>query len=150
MTKPDAFALRESALNPFLFAEVGTELNGSQLTILSLLARLGSDPWAEADRLATLPKAAAISWLADRIARTPLTAKALGEAPATAARLIGLLPEQNTIRGTVASVQLTTKPMPKLAMAVVLLAAVALGVLAGAIHTQRPPVEAAPITQHDG
>ena len=41
----DAFALRNSGLDQFLFAEVGTELNGSSLTVLSTLARLGKDPW---------------------------------------------------------------------------------------------------------
>ena len=38
MTTSDAFALKNSGLNAFLFAEVGTELNGSPLTILSVLA----------------------------------------------------------------------------------------------------------------
>ena len=48
MSHPDAFALKNSGLNEFLFAEVGIELNGSPLTILSILARLGQDPWVEA------------------------------------------------------------------------------------------------------
>ncbi len=52
MTSTDAFALKNSDLNTFLFADVGTELNGSALTILSVLARLGEDPWAEAARWA--------------------------------------------------------------------------------------------------
>lgn len=41
MTSSNAFALKESGLNDFLFAEVGTELNGSPLTILSILAKIG-------------------------------------------------------------------------------------------------------------
>ncbi len=40
MSHPDTFALKNSGLNEFLFAEIGTELNGSPLTILSVLARL--------------------------------------------------------------------------------------------------------------
>jgi hypothetical protein len=61
MTSPDRFALQHSALNTFLFAEVGTEHNGMTLTALSVIARLGKDPWEEARRLAGLPKASATS-----------------------------------------------------------------------------------------
>ena len=35
------FALRDLSLNAFLFSDVGVEANGTSLTILSLLARLG-------------------------------------------------------------------------------------------------------------
>ena len=38
MPNHDAFALRNLGLDEFLFAEVGTEDNGSALTILSTLA----------------------------------------------------------------------------------------------------------------
>jgi hypothetical protein len=44
----DVFAMKNSGLEPFLYAEVGTELNGSTLTVLSVFARLGEDPWGEA------------------------------------------------------------------------------------------------------
>ncbi|MGO9999451.1 MAG: hypothetical protein ACLPKW_17150 [Acetobacteraceae bacterium] len=94
MSSPDAFALKNSGLNAFLFAEVGTELNGSQLTILSILARLGQDPWAEAARWAQLPKAAMIDCLVHSIAQMPLCPQAFVEARATASRLVLLLPTQ--------------------------------------------------------
>jgi hypothetical protein len=48
MSRPDVFALQNSSLNSFVFADIGTELNGSNLTILSALSRLGKDPWVEA------------------------------------------------------------------------------------------------------
>ena len=57
MSTSDVFALEKSGLNTFLFAEVGTETNGSVLTVLSVLARLGRDPWEQAARWASLPKA---------------------------------------------------------------------------------------------
>ena len=41
MANSDAFALKNSGLNDFLFAVVGSEINGTPLTILSVLARLG-------------------------------------------------------------------------------------------------------------
>ena len=94
MTSSNAFALKESGLNDFLFAEVGTELNGSPLTILSILARLGQDPWAEAARWTKLPKAATIDKLAQSIAQMPLPPQAIAEARTTASRLILLLPSQ--------------------------------------------------------
>ena len=94
MANHDAFALRNLGLDEFLFAEVGTEANGSALTILSTLARLDQDPWAEAARWAQLPKAAGIDCLAQCISRMPLGRQALANAVATASRLILLLPTQ--------------------------------------------------------
>ena len=94
MANHDAFALRNLGLDKFLFAEVGTEANGSALTILSTLARLDQDPWAEAARWAKLPKAAGIDCLAQCISRMPLGRQALADAVATASRLILLLPTQ--------------------------------------------------------
>jgi hypothetical protein len=87
-----AFVLKNSRLNPFLFAEVGTELNGSTLTILSVLGRLGQDPWAAAAAWAKLPTAAVIGQLADSIGQMPLCPQALGDARLTASRLVQLLP----------------------------------------------------------
>ncbi len=102
MTQTDVFALKNSGLEPFLFAEVGDEGSGMGLTVLSLLARLGLDPWAEAARWVTLPKTAAIACLAGNIARMPLSQQALAEAHATATRLILLLPVNNTVPGLAA------------------------------------------------
>jgi hypothetical protein len=94
MATSNAFALKNSGLNEFLFAEVGTEANGSPLTILSVLARLGRDPWAEAARWTKLPQASIIDCLADCISQMPLLPQCLVEAHTTAARLILLLPRQ--------------------------------------------------------
>lgn len=94
MAQSDAFAFKNSGLNEFLFAEVGNEVNGSPLTILSVFARLGKDPWSEAARLAKMPKGALIDYLANSISQMPLCPQALIDARATAARLILLLPSQ--------------------------------------------------------
>lgn len=96
MARPDVFAMNHSDLNAFLFADVGEELNGSRLTILSVLARLGEDPWAEAARWAALPRAKATECLAQCIARMPMSPRALSEASETAARLAQLLPGQRS------------------------------------------------------
>jgi len=94
MKHPNAFALRNAGFNAFLFAEVGTELNGSPLSVLSVLARLGRDPWAEAARWSTLPKRQSIDSLVQSIGQMPLSAEALADVRATATRLIQKLPAQ--------------------------------------------------------
>jgi hypothetical protein len=112
VTSTDSFALKNSNLNPFLFADVGTETNGSTLTMLSVLARLGQDPWAEAARWTTLPKAAAIDCLAQSIGKMPLDPPALAERRATAARLILLLPVQVQAPGQSIRAAITASALP--------------------------------------
>jgi hypothetical protein len=84
--------LRRSDLNQFLFADIGTEANGMTLSVLSVFARRGSDPWTEAGRLAALSKADATDSLAQMIAGMPRSLWPLPDAIVIAVRLIGLLP----------------------------------------------------------
>ena len=93
MPKGDVFAMQSSRLNAFLHAAVGVELNGSSLTILSMLARLGLDPWQEAARLAALPRAAATAKLAQDIGQMPMRHDGHDAAQVVAARLVRLLPD---------------------------------------------------------
>ncbi|MDQ2859278.1 MAG: hypothetical protein M3T55_00815 [Pseudomonadota bacterium] len=88
----DLVSPSNSPLNPFLRADIGIESNGSRLTILSVLARLGKDPWAQAALWAQGPKDAAIDGLIASIARMPLSQSVLDDARSTASRLIDLLP----------------------------------------------------------
>jgi len=92
MPNSDAFALQRSGLNDFLFAPVGTEANGMTLSMVSVFARLGNDPWLEAGRLAKLPKSEATESLARIIASMPTSIWPLQAAMAIAARLVALLP----------------------------------------------------------
>ena len=92
VTTPDVTAMQRSDLNEFLFADVGTEANGMMLSVVSVLARQGSDPWREADRLAELPKAEATDSLARTIADMPRSLWDLPAAVLIAVRLTGLLP----------------------------------------------------------
>ena len=69
------------------------------LSVVSVLARLGNDPWLEAARLATLPKSEAIERLARSIASLPTSIWALPAATAIAVRLITLLPAQSARSG---------------------------------------------------
>ena len=62
----------------FLFESLGVEDNGMDLSVLSALARAGVDPWAEAKRLAGLPRQAAISAI-QKFAGDAETARHLAE-----------------------------------------------------------------------
>jgi hypothetical protein len=94
---PDVTTLQRSDLNPFLFADIGTEANGMTLSVLSVIARRGADPWTEAGRLAGLPKAEATDSLARMIVNMPNSLWALPDAVAIAVRLIGMLPARPSL-----------------------------------------------------
>jgi hypothetical protein len=96
------FTLRDSSLNAFLFSDVGVEGNGTGLTILSLLARLGKDPWDEAAVWASKPKDAAIGLLTDSISQMPPNQQAFDDAHLTASRLVNLLPAPQASSGAAA------------------------------------------------
>ena len=86
------FDLARSAFNPFLFAEVGIEANGQSLSVVSLLARNGRDPWDEAASLAAMPAPRAIEALARIITATQSALWPLPAATEIARRLIAFLP----------------------------------------------------------
>ncbi len=92
MARADVFALETSDLNGFLFADIGVEGNGMSLSVISLLARLGLDPWIEAGRMARLPRTAAADALARLIAAMPASLWPMSDAAPIATRLVALLP----------------------------------------------------------
>ena len=92
MTQSTVTTLSQTGMNAFLFSEVGAEANGMALSVISVFARKGADPWAEATRLARLPKAAAIESLAGTIAGMPDSHWNKADAATIAARLVELLP----------------------------------------------------------
>ena len=127
MAGDDAYALQRSDLNGFLFAKVGVEASGMQLTVLSTLARQGVDPWQEAGRLAKLPKAAAIDELTRMITAMPACPWSLADATAIAARLVIMLParggglfDHETAKSVPSSLQATRRRAVVLALVTVL------------------------------
>ncbi|MGL4968506.1 MAG: hypothetical protein ACRC67_45260 [Inquilinus sp.] len=92
MPDTDVFRLRKSNLNNFLFADVGAESNGMPLSVVSMLGRLGGDPWATASRLAGQPRDAAVLELAEIITGTACAERSNAEIMAIATRLASLLP----------------------------------------------------------
>ena len=96
MTLRPEYSLGHSEYNAFLFASVGEEKTGLQLTVQTALIRLGVDPWQEAARLSDMPKAAAAQALAAAMARLPDGDWKAAGLPAIAARLVGSLPGKST------------------------------------------------------
>ncbi|WP_193369296.1 hypothetical protein [Pelagibius marinus] len=95
MTLRPEYSLVHSEFNNFLFAYVGEEKSGLQLTVLSALARLGLDPWAEAARLSGLTKEAATSALTETISGLPGGDWEAADQRAIAVRLVGFLPRRS-------------------------------------------------------
>lgn len=92
MALPARFSLLNARFDDFLFASIGEEASGMPLSVASVLARLGTDPWVEAGRLARLPQAKATEALAAMIAQVPMPSWQPSEVPGIVARLIPLLP----------------------------------------------------------
>lgn len=90
------FSLIHSEFNDFLFASLGDEQNGRDLTVLSALTRLGLDPWEEAARLSDLPKSAAARALAAVIVTLPDGDWDVSDSSSIATRLVDRLPERRT------------------------------------------------------
>jgi hypothetical protein len=93
MTMRAGFNLHHSDLQEFLFAQVWEENNGTPLSILSALARLGMDPWGEAARLAEMPRGAAVSALAVILARLPRSEPEVPDYSGISERLVQFLPQ---------------------------------------------------------
>jgi hypothetical protein len=83
---------QDARLENFLFAEIGTADSGAALTMISALARSGSDPWMEAARLSTLPRAGAVEALRLFLGKMPSEWCSLSDCATTATRLLNLLP----------------------------------------------------------
>jgi hypothetical protein len=59
-------------LDKFLFATVENETDGIPLSVISVLTRLGLDPWKEADRLSSVSTREAVEQLARLTAELPV------------------------------------------------------------------------------
>lgn len=148
MASTDAFALKNSGLNDFLFSGVGTELNGSTLTILSVLARLGKDPWAQAAEWAGTPQDTVIDRVAESIAQMPLVPSALAEARATAARITLLLPSLTQASRSQARAAASGSPMPRWLPLTLFYCLLALALaLNASLGPKAAPTTAVPTTQ---
>jgi hypothetical protein len=101
MTPSSAFGRPE--LNAFLFASVGEDKSGIEVTVLSALLRLGFDPWQEAARLSELPKETAARTLAAAFALLPEGDWQIPQMANLAARLVDYLPRPGALPSAVFS-----------------------------------------------
>jgi hypothetical protein len=83
-----------SRYDHFLFAPICEEANGMQLSVLSALARIDVDPWEEATRLATMPKAIAVRTFVSTLDQVLGKGWNRSETEVIAARLVQLLPHR--------------------------------------------------------
>jgi hypothetical protein len=91
------FSVRDSGYASFLSATLWEESGGAPLTVISALARLGLEPWDEADRLGRLSRHRAALTLAISISKLPINGMGVPNYPAIAARLVELLPQFDVI-----------------------------------------------------
>jgi hypothetical protein len=86
-----------SEFDAFLFAPLGEDRNGLQVSVISLLARMNLDPWQEAGDLAILPAEAAAGRLA--VTLDTLTDPKLRQANSRtmALSLLALLPHRTPV-----------------------------------------------------
>jgi hypothetical protein len=97
MTSRLEYCLVDAEFNDFLFAFVGEEESGVDLTVLSALARLGLDPWGEAANLSKLSREAATSALAEKIAALPKGLWKEADIGSIALRLVNYLPKNSSV-----------------------------------------------------
>lgn len=105
MSEIGSSGLPTADLERFVYADVATEPNGMELSVLSALSRRGLDPWLEAQRLAQLPRRAAADGLAQILRAVPSVQSLRVDVLAIAERLVALLP----VRQPVAAGQFPSK-----------------------------------------
>jgi len=96
MADPNVLNPHPPEFERFLYASVGEDRNGSVVTVLSTLARLGLDPWNETAELVTLGRDAARSRLETLLARFRDVPRLTSDRRWVAQDLSQLLPERQT------------------------------------------------------
>ena len=119
------YALHHSGLEAFLFAPLWQEANGSMLSVLSALARLGMDPWKEAAVLAGKSRRDAATALAAILARLPKSSPEPPNYSNFAERAVTFLPDAAVERAVAAEVASGGGIFAKHASLIVALAALA-------------------------
>src|SRR6187402_3613179 len=109
--------------NDFLFSPVADDANGMHLTLLSVLARTGVDPWLEAADLAALSRESATQKLISVLARVPNGPPPGADTANVASRLVELLhaPKHKTATATAAGaapISMTSDPPTRARVAI--------------------------------
>jgi hypothetical protein len=147
MTLRREYSLGHSEFNDFLFATLGEEKSGLELTVLSALTRLDLDPWGEAARLSALPEEAAVRALAAVVALLPEGNWKAADSGTIAARLVSSLPKRQAPKMPQAEPTGKGKKKPTIALWAV--AAVVIALFLGVSYLPKilpPEPTAAPVT----
>ncbi|MCE8456521.1 hypothetical protein [Rhodovulum sulfidophilum] len=96
MAQPDVLNPHPPEFERFLYASVGEDRNGYVVTVLSTLARLGLDPWAETADLVTLGRDVARTRLGILLARSRDVPALASDYGRVARDLSQLLPDGQT------------------------------------------------------
>jgi len=100
----------------FLFASVGNDANGNPVTLLTVLARLGVDPWEEAADLAHLSREPAMQRLASRLEAIPNGPASPADTVNIATRLIALLHRSPPRKAASPEAPRSEAPQPPIAL----------------------------------
>jgi len=84
----------------FLYAPIGEDHQGLSVTVLSMLARLGVDPWTEAADLSELPRRAAQQRLEALIGKFHDVSTQVSDRGRIALKLLAFLPKQAKSTGS--------------------------------------------------
>jgi hypothetical protein len=87
-----SMSVPELGYDRFLYASICEQNNGTQVTVLSALVRADIDPWEEATRLATMPRAKAEATLSSLLRQISDQRWTDAEVEAVSERLVQLLP----------------------------------------------------------
>jgi hypothetical protein len=92
--KKQPVAFLGTDFNNFLFASIGIDRTGGQLSVVSALGRLDMDPWEAAEKLSRLPGESATQELITWMSRFPELVSGFEDRTTTAKRLVALLPRR--------------------------------------------------------
>jgi hypothetical protein len=97
-------SVSDVAYERFLYASICEQNNGTQVTVLSALVRADIDPWEEASRLATMPRAKAEATLSSILHQISDQNWTGPEVEAVSARLVQLLPTRDAGESAITSI----------------------------------------------
>lgn len=106
LNEHSSVSIPSSKFDQFLFAPMCEEGNGMQISVISALARAHIDPWEEAGRLSTMPKAIAEKAIVSTLRQVSGRDWNSADAAAIARRLVGLLPDrEENVRSTPTNIE---------------------------------------------
>lgn len=147
--------LLRTDLDAFLLAPIADDATGMPLTMLTMLARMGIDPWAEASDLAALSREAATQKLISVLAGVPNGPAQGADTASAAARLVALLhavpkPKAPTADAAPLRVAVATQPKRVPRAVYYLLALILMFVAQWALdsrHASTPPDNSVPASR---